>query len=124
MADDMNTFDSVQDDFDSIIDNDCGVSVTYTPVTTTQRGMDSVRTEGTPVTRNVIIYLAGQSYEGLTEGFFTDVDAVAIGKSGESWTRDGKIAFGSYTYLIKNISEYIVTGTGMSIGLKLDLVRI
>ena len=121
---DMMIEDTIKDDWEEMISDELGVSITYTPVTTTQRGMDTVRTEGTAESRTVIIYLAGINYPGLTEGFFTDVDAVIIGKSSETWARDSKVVLGSYTYRVKNIADYLISSTGTSVAYKVDLVRI
>jgi len=127
MVDDtnINVIDGMTDDINSVIENDIGVSVTYTPVVTTTYGADQVsRVDGTTETRSIILYIAGQKYTNLNDGFFLDSDAVAFVKKTESYTRDSKITYGSVTYRIKNVLNGVQGGSGLMFTKRLDLVRV
>jgi len=121
----FNIIDGMTDDINSIISNDIGVAISYTPVVTTTYGADQVsRVDGTTATRYVILYLSGQKYTNLDEGFFLDSDAVAFGKNSESYTRDSKITYGGVTYRIKNITNEVQDGAGLFFTKRIDMVRI
>lgn len=121
----FNIIDGIKDDINSIIDNDIGVAVTYTVVTTTTYGADQVsRTDGTPTTRYVILYLAGQKYTNLDEGFFMDSDAIAFGKTTDTYTRDSKISYDGHVYRIKNLPKGVHAGSNLFFTQKIEMVRI
>jgi len=128
MVDDTNLqiVNGMIDDFESLIDNDVGVTVTYTPVTTIQYGADGTeREEGTSESRVGIIYISTERYENLPEGFFEDTDAVMLAKKGDTYVRDGKIEYGGNTYRIKNVGDMLWhPGSGTRFGTKLYLVKV
>jgi len=109
-------------DFTAIINNDIGVSITYTPVVTTQRGMDTLRTDGTPATRQGVIFLKERQYSNLDEGFFENADAVLLGESTDTYTRDSKVTYGTIVYRIKNMTESFIYGNVMAT--KIDMVKL
>lgn len=117
----FNMIGGMTDDFTSVITNDIGVSFTYTPVVTTQRGMNSVRTEGTAVTRYGILLLKSRDYANMEEGFFENAEAVLIGKGTDTYVRDSKVTYGTMVYLVKNINEAFIYGNIMAV--KVDLVK-
>ena len=121
----FNIIDGIIDDVDSIIDNDIGIQITYTPVTITTYGADQVnRVDGTPVTRYIILYLAGQKYVNLDEGFFMDSDAVGFGKTSDTYARDSKISYGGNIYRIKNLPKGVHVGGGLFFTQRIEMVRI
>lgn len=117
----FNMSSGMTDDFTNIINDDIGVTISYTPVVTTQRGTNTVRTDGTAANRTAMIFLKGRSYKGLDEGFFEDADVVMLGKSTETYTRDSKVSFGNETYLVKNYTESFIYGNVLVS--KIDLVK-
>ena len=127
MVDDNNLsiIDGMLDDVASVIDNDIGITVVYTPVTTVTYGADGVaRNDGTPANRSIILYIGGQTYTNLPEGFFLDSDSVAFAKTTDAYVRDGKITYGDVIYRIKNIISGVHSGAGLLFTQRLDLVRI
>ena len=122
MTGDLDWFDGITDDFNSIIDNDLGLTVSYTPVTTTQYGNSTTRANGTAANRSIFLYLAGQSYAMLPEGFFKDSDAVALVKGNESWVRDSIVTYANNEYIVKNVTQFHLPGANTCFYKRVDLV--
>lgn len=86
---------------------DLGVSVTYTPVTTTQHnitGQDEF-SDGSTSTITVVFENANQKYSldkaGLTQG----ADARMFCKDTQTIRRNDKITYNSHTYRVENVSK-------------------